>query len=363
MFRSSTFSSESLAIHIRDPRWRASLRVLAVAAVVLVLGETAARVLLSDLGRRWEYWHPTAATKFEFIRERAERGQPLQTLIVGDSTGAADFDPSVFESELGSRAWNAAWSGNFPLAFEQTTLPLLTDPRLSVDVVIASFIPSGFSGSNRPTPSEAALLASTFVQKRTSWQTGDYFYLSRLRSAWPFLADRLLARREPESVTRFGFVPQRGRATPEVWLREPVQPPVSALNAKRVEVLHHLARIAAARDQRLLVVIPPSLTKSPARIAMAQLLRKTIPNDSEHVRLLDLMQPAFLQTADFVDLNHLNRDGAAKFSSHVAGLIASWSRDKDRPAPAPSVNHDAARHAPTPAATSSRSNAAQTSAR
>jgi hypothetical protein len=327
MSRSSIFSSESLDLRPGEPAWRQAATVVLIAAIVLVAGEAAARVVLKDVGRRWEYWHPVAATKFEFVRTAAEQGHSLRTLVVGDSTGMADLDPRVLERELGPASWNAAWSGNFPLAFEETTLPLLADTRLRVDWIIASFIPAGFAGTDTPTSSEAGLLASTYVQKRSVRQTGDHVHLARLRSAWPLLLNDLLGRKEAASVTRFGFAANQRTATAEMIAEEPAQPPVTSLNDRRLRVLKALVDVAQQRHSRLLVVIPPSLTTSPARVSVARLLRETLALEQAQGRLhfIDLLQPGFLEMTDFADVNHLNGHGAEALTMAVATAIKGAS--------------------------------------
>jgi hypothetical protein len=327
MSRSSTSSSSeapprSLHLNAADPAWRAALQAVAVGVVVLALGEIASRVLLADVGRRWEYWHPYAATKFEFVRTAVERGDRLSALVVGDSTAAADVDPKVLDDALGPVSWNAGWSGNFPLAFEQTTLPLLADSRLRAQHVIALFIPSGFTASDELTPSEAGLVSSTFVQKRTTRQTGDYAYLARLKSAWPFLLARLRGRAEPEGLSRFGFVAQRGQATPDLIAREPVDDSDGSINPRRLAVLRQLHDATRRAGASLTVVIPPSLSQSPTRIATADRLKQALAGDvAAGLRVVDMMRPAFLTMNDFVDLNHLNAHGAEVFSRELARLL------------------------------------------
>ena len=324
MSRSSTSSSSSLDLNTADPAWRAALKAVAVAVVVLALGEAVSRALLADVGRRWEYWHPYAATKFEFVRTAIERGDRFSVLVVGDSTAAADVDPKVLDETLGPRSWNAGWSGNFPLAFEQTTLPLLADPRLRAQHVVALFIPSGFSAGDQLTPSEAGLVSSTFVQKRNARQTGDYAYLARLKSAWPFLVARLRHRAEPAALSRYGFLAQRGQATPALVAREPADDSDGSINPRRLAVLRGLLDAARRAGCSLTVVIPPSLTQSRARLATAERLKEALGHDETFggLQVLDLMHPAFLTMNDFVDLNHLNAGGAETFSRELARMLA-----------------------------------------
>jgi hypothetical protein len=326
MSRSSIFSSESCDFRPKDPAWKAALTVVVIAVAILVAGELVTRVALGTVGRRWEYWHPVAATKFEFVRKAIEQGRPIKTLVVGDSTGAADFNPAMIEQELGARAWNVAWSGNFPLAFEQTTLPLLTDSRLDVDYVIASFIPAGFASSDNPTSSEAGLLGSTYIRIRDTTLTGQYVFLARLRSAWPFLLNGIHGRREPESVRRFGYAGTTGRATQAMVAEEPNQPPIAALNARRVGVLRQFADALRKRGVPLVVVIPPSLTNSAARLRAAALLNEVLMEEEAKggVRRLDMMRPSFLDMNAFADVNHLNTGGAALYSTHVARIVKGW---------------------------------------
>ena len=322
MSRSSIFSSDATDFRPGDPVWRAALRAVVVAVVVFAAGEALARILLRDVGRRWEYWQPVAATKFEFVRTAAEQAQTLRTLVVGDSTGMADLDPRVLERELGPRSWNAAYSGNFPLAFEETTLPLLADPRLRVDWIVASFIPAGFAGSDRPTSSEAGLLASTYVQKRTTTQTGDYVYLARLKSAWPFLLNDLLGRKQAPSVIRFGYTSSQRQATPDMIAS-------ATLNPRRLRVLASLVATARSRRSRLLIVMPPSLTASPARLSIARLLKAELAAEEKRdsLRFLDLTQAQFLELGDFGDVNHLHARGAAELTTEVARAIKRWSSE------------------------------------
>ena len=327
MSRSSIFSSESCDFRPRDPAWKAAIAAVAIALSIVTIGEVATRFALRDVGRRWEYWHLIAATKFEFVRDAAEHGNPIRTLVVGDSTGDADIDPAILERELGSPAWNVAWSGNFALAFEQTTLPLLEDERLRMKYVIASFIPTGFGGGDQPTTSEAGLLSSTYVRTRNTIVTGEYVFLARLRSAWPFLINNLTGRRESESVRRFGFAGNRGQATSDMIANEPLQPPVAALNERRLGVLRRLAEVMRRRRVLLVVVIPPSLTNSAARIEAARLLKQVLLEEEAKggVRFLDLTRADYLDIAAFANVNHLNTAGAALLTTHVAKAITSWS--------------------------------------
>lgn len=342
MFRSSIFSSDSLSVNPRDPRWGRALRTVAVGALVLAVAELSCRALLADVGARWEYWHPTAAIKFEYVRDAIRDGKRIETLVVGDSTAAADFDPRVFDAELGGPSWNAAWSGNFPLAFAETTLPLLENPHLQVGAIVASFIPSGFGGSDAMTPSEVSLVSSTFVQKlKHGSATGDYAWLARVRTAWPFLAERFTGHGQPEAVRKFGYEPLRGVATADAVRREPLESgAANELSPRRMQVLLRLARAARERGARLVVVIPPSLTRSPRRLETARQLRASLTSEPalSDALITDLSQATFVSPADFVDLNHLNANGASRLS----GVIADDLRVKTSAGPGRSVVTSAA---------------------
>ncbi len=326
-FLSSTFNSDTLQLDRFDPLWRKALLAVLVAAGVFGIGEGASRFLLGPIGRGWEYWHPVAAMKFEHVRKASTSHAKIRTLVVGDSTAAADIAPAELEAELGPGAWNAAWSGNFPLAFDRTTLPLLEDDGLQVDVIVAAFIPAGFSAGDALTSSEAGLVASTYVQKQGGASlTGDYAYLARWRSAWPIVMDRLLGREQPASVRNYGYEALSGSIGPTELASERLGNTPASLTPRRLDVVERLVKASQARGALLVLVVPPSLTRSPERVEEARLVSEAfaeLAGRARSVIALDFFRHTTLLQAHFADINHLNIEGARILSREVGRRVVT----------------------------------------
>ena len=94
-------------------------------------------------------------------------------------------------------------------------------------------------------------------------------------------------------------------------------------------MLASLVATARSRRSRLLIVMPPSLTASPARLSIARLLKAELAAEEKRdsLRFLDLTQAQFLELGDFGDVNHLNARGAAELTTEVARAIKRWSSE------------------------------------
>jgi hypothetical protein len=282
-------------------------------ALVLCLvagAELAARSALEPIGDYWSYWTPAAAAKFEAYRSSVRRGAPPHVLVVGDSTGARDFDPAPLARVTGRTAFNLAWPANFPLAFKACTLPLLEN-QARPDVVIASFIPSGFLDSSSARRFEQAILESSYCRRqRAQISASDYFYLARMRASLPFLHSWWTGTSLPQVKNR-GFMPLAGNDdAPDV-------PTVMAgFEDRRFAAIEALYEAGRQFHFSVIVVIPPRRDPTgDLRRAEGKYVERLQHCGFEYI---DYREPAFLQAGDFHDRNHLNAHGAERLSAALA---------------------------------------------
>jgi hypothetical protein len=287
--------------------------------IVVSLAEVASRLMLGGVGDRWEYWDKLAAIKFGDYRTRAASASTPDVVIIGDSTGARDFDPlSMASSSLQGRdIYNLAWPGNFPFALQVTTFPLLREPYQAPKIVIASLSPGSFSTNRRAQEFEQEILASTYSQHMLGkYSLADRLYLPRLRNSLPFLIDLYKPNSEFEQLRKNrGFMPVNEGA---------YQPPKSndlkVLDPGRLAVMTELAQLSKDRNFKLVVVIPPVTERADADTALLY------EDYLRHLRLaqaqfgfiiLDKRHSNFLSPELFTDGIHLNRAGAVLFSKEL----------------------------------------------
>jgi hypothetical protein len=311
-FRSSIFSFDTLTAC--DPRGSGAWQTVVLAICLLAVAELGARSALTPIGAYWEYWTPRAAAKFERYRADVRRGTPPRLLAVGDSTGASDIEPAALADAAGvDTAFNLAWPANFPMAFRESTLPLLRSDA-APDVVVASFSPTGFLSSPRVERFEEAILSSPYVRAlRGERQAADYSYLARLRPALPFRGSWWTGNGLPQPANG-GFMPLTGAdAAPDVGEEE------RPFERERFAVLEALREAGRQHGFEVVVVVPPRRDPSAVREgAEATYLSRLRQGGFTY---LDFREPSFLQPAHFYDGGHLNRDGARIYSARLGEAL------------------------------------------
>ena len=319
-FPSSIFSSETLQA---DVVRTGAVKATILALLITVLAETACRWMLEPIGRRWEYWDPVAADKFEYYRSRLGTNVP-DVVIVGDSTAARNFSPEALEAKfaLGTDVFNLGWPGNFPMAFRHSTMDLFGNgnvPRL----VIVSFSPSSFVNGVRVSQIEDAILGSPFCRHSAGETSiGQYVYLSRLRDARPFAGAFFTGLGLNVRPADDGAMLLDGR---KETVPQTLQPPSeSGLSDARLNVLDEFVQRLQNGGSDVLLVLPPAATSERLSGVPAAYLAhlNQLCDQSPHVTLFNSREDAQLDSTDFWDAGHLNRAGATKFSKRIGAAIA-----------------------------------------
>lgn len=331
-FPLSTPSSEPAA-----GRPRTALCGLALAAVLVVGAEWAARRALASLGALADYWEPDAAQTYEGYARLGESGQVPAVVVVGDSTAARDLDPLALAHVLvpDGTGYSLAWPANFPRALACTTLPLLCGSAPPPRYVVLSFSPRAFLDSPEVERLEAQILASPVCRRRAgSPPASDRIALSRLWRSLDLLGlDRRGTASSAAGATG-GFRPLAGVSTaprpplgdPTGWERIPV-----TLSSQRLEALRALTRNLTARGARVAVVVPPLLAREAELVATTRALVRALEAESARSGLVLLDYAASPPPDDslFWDRFHLNAEGARQFSLQVAADVAA--RDSVEP--------------------------------
>jgi hypothetical protein len=324
-YLSSIFSFRTVQATGRPSR--TFIKTIALMIVLVGLAEGASRLMLGSVGHRWEYWDKLAAVKFEDYRTAAASGKAPDVVIIGDSTGARDFDPlSMASSSLeGLDIYNLAWPANFPLALRVTTLPLLDQPYPAPKIVIDSMTPGSFTNNPRVIEFEQDIISSTYCQHVLGkYSLADSLYLPRLRNSAPFLIDRYKPLSEFEQMRKNrGFMPVD--TMPEDYQSSNANAP-QRLDAERWAVLMDLAQLSKRRNFTLVVVIPPvsSLADSATAVVYDEYLSRLKSAQAQYgFMILDKRHSNFLSAEHFTDGIHLTSAGAVLFSKELAKEFGS----------------------------------------
>ncbi|MBM3288922.1 MAG: hypothetical protein FJY92_02100 [Candidatus Hydrogenedentes bacterium] len=310
----------------------------AVALLVFLGFELAAMWLCAAVDPLWAYWHPVAGARFEaFHAASASEGVP-DVLIVGDSTAESNFDSDQLAKDATRpTAWNLGMSGNLPLAFRATTMPVLRNLDPAPAMVIASFMPTGFLDLS-PVRAMEDRIVSSYECRRTQGRSRglDRFSLTHAWAAlrvWNASRDGSLGRvRDARGFLTRDSVYDAGTRTGR--LVQDAETRVAGVpQPDRLAVIEDLAAWARDRRVRLVVCIPPTRDRSESRTTIDRELALALGAlaDRFGFALFIPEDEKPFDDTEFADRNHLNTRGAARATRMLmdrAALIPSLkSRD------------------------------------
>jgi len=318
-FPLSIFSFNTLAIKTVPKSWLLSLLLL---SFVLICSEFVARLTLLPLGDQvWAYWSQSAASRFEWYRQQAERGEVPEVLIIGDSSGARNIEPSTFTQSSGVLAFNLSWPGNFPLALKVNTFPLLKSlppPKY----VLLSQSPWSYIENERVSRNELGIVTSVLARRlKGEFIMADHFYLSRLYQARHYLVKYWL--KQAPLVTQpknFGFLPllpeQVNKKDEEILTCATNE----AFSLKRRSTLVELINIAREKKFKLIILIQPLLDCADTKMFKIHFawLEKLVKQNQDVTELWDYSIDTRLRNDEFMDEMHMWPHGATHFSKILA---------------------------------------------
>lgn len=320
-FRSSIFSFDTL--DMKRGFSRKTLYAVALACAIVFMAEATCRLAFAPLGQVWEFWSSSAAIKFERYRIDVERGVCPDILIVGDSTAGNDISPIVLEEAIpGITAYNLGWNGNFPLAFQQSTLPFFQSPNDVPDVLVVSFLHRSFADLAKNRKSEAGILGSPWCKRaRHETTAASYFYLARLQKM-----------REWKEFWFSGLSPDFGPNRKGLLASDQIQElkrpdnslPSVELSNERFDVIEELVTIARDRNIELVVIVAPRLLPSTRELALESqyCMRLAELAREGQLRWLDCRELDFLKRDHFRDETHLNNAGARLFTNFLGNKLS-----------------------------------------
>lgn len=323
-FLSSIFSFETLKAVDLPGHWRASIGLL---LLLLVSAELAARILMAPVGEHLWAYSPTASSgSFEWYRHLATSGRTPEVIVIGDSTGARNFDPEAFAAHTEfDDVYSLARAGNFPLALRSNTLPLLEvgDPP---NVVLLLQSAGSFRDDPRVGQIERGALSPILEARRDGRRVvTDYLYVARLFPARSLLRRYWIHRQPlliPYGVGSFSPFEKSDQIANTAATRFPAIEDVK-FSAERREVILELIEIAREREIPLIAVIGPQrdLGEDTVTALHLQWLRELEAATCGDIAVLDLRNAPYVEFADYKDNIHLYSDGAAIFSAHLAVVI------------------------------------------
>jgi hypothetical protein len=337
-FLSSIFSSETLE-SIRMPRhWLASLALL---AIILIGAEVAARIALAPVGDNlWAYRPPASSRVFEWYRHLATNSSVPDVVAIGDSVGARNFDPQAFieASGMGS-VYSLAQAGNFPLALQSNTLPLLTIGDAPGTVILLQWAGS-FRDDPRVRQIESGARSPILEARREGRKlVTDYLYVTRLFPARSHLFNYWINGKDllPQPVGG-GFKPFQqppdDRPRPAITAVSTTEH--VSFSAERRNVVSELLEIARERQFRVIAVVGPLYGPDGDNVASEHVewLKALEISSCGAMAVLDMRRASYLEPRHFKDNNHLFADGAAKFSAYLADRVVAEIGNRDGVVPA-----------------------------
>jgi len=293
--------------------------------VAIAVSEWIAYAAVSPVGDRWQYWNAEAAPKFSVFRELVREGETPAVVIVGDSSAARDIAPAKLGAELAreNRPYNLAWPANFPFAFRWSTIPLLRKGDRPPEVVVLSLSPTGFVDDPRVRRFEASILGSPYIRsEQGDVLVADWCHLARVRRCAPWRASWFTGSGLESPEKAGDYLPMKSgkiaREAPQTG-----RAPDKELSADRLEVVTELMQVARDRKFQVLIVVPPRWQPSTSRIVIEQqyVAWLNAHATADHVSVLDMRSPSFLDATCFADAGHLNPRGAALFSKALAPRV------------------------------------------
>ncbi len=324
-FLSSIFSFNTLDRRSIPRRWVVS--ILAV-AVLFVGAEVVSRVLMAPLGDHvWAYWDPVAADKFEWYRGKADAERTPEVLVIGDSTGARNFDPAAFAAASGvPSAYNMAWPANFARALAVNTLPLLANGAPPRTVILMESV-NAFIDLPEVERFERSIVGGVLGKRsRGELVAADVLHLARVYQARFQLIDhwargKQLVRRPP----LLGFMPHTRPADAKAPVPGAIREPDRPFSSDRRAVLLRLVELAKKRDFRLILTIGPyAWVPWPQAVAAhAAWLSEVAEANPEHVTFWDLRDTDAVTIDGFRDAQHLWDVDAARLSEWLGRRYAA----------------------------------------
>lgn len=290
--------------------------VLIVAALDFVFGRTL----------RYLYFRQTSG--FLFRRTWAIEKTTAPLVIFGDSRAAHGYVPQILERALGLEAYNAGCEGagiEYHEAVLRAVLKRYTPRRLILDVSPFEFDRARDLGGR-------LVLLLPYLEghpeiRASLGRFGRFEKLKLLSQIYPFNSNVLsiiLGNLELNKKRRQdleGYLPSAG-----VWnepLARSVQAPGGQLRSGPLESFRSFIRMACERRVPLTVVISPIYQEwaRPMRTieAAAAICRE------RGISFLDFSQdPEFLRGREyFIDQDHLNHDGAERFSNKLGQCLVA----------------------------------------
>jgi hypothetical protein len=115
---------------------------------VLLLAEVGVRVASAKLGDPLVWYSRSAQNKVNALDASAQ--ERAEAVFVGSSAVAASLDPSVYRSECGARAYNAATNGAVP-SMNDDWLERVIEPKLHPKIVVLGISPRDLDVSSSAT--------------------------------------------------------------------------------------------------------------------------------------------------------------------------------------------------------------------
>ena len=325
-FPSSIFNFEALRSVDVPRHWWASIVLM---FILLAGAEAGARYLMGPIGDNlWAYGSAGFSRSFEWYRHLANNGVTPEVIVIGDSTGARNFDPVAFAKASGVEGvYSLARAGNFPLALRSNTLPLLATGKPPEFVVLLQW-PGSLRDDPRVQQIESGALSPILEARQADrFLITDFSYVSRLFQARTYLVSYWLRGEAllypPENL---GYSPFFREAEVESTAIAPSAPrrEEAFFSPERQSVIRELVDLAHERGFLVVAVVGPFRAGEHYSVANQHLewLRSLGASACGSLAVVDLRQPKYLDSSQFKDNNHLYSDGAALFSSNLADVIS-----------------------------------------
>ncbi len=253
-----------------------------------------------------------------------------EIIILGSSRAETNYNPAIFEKELGMSCWNAGRGGQgllYCIALEEEILK-----RYSPKIILLNMDPNGLEGEidydmaailrpfSRNHTSIYELLSKKNWSEKYKLLSNIYTYNSMM---FYFIRPYFIKNKDGNTSDK-GWKPRKGEITPPVISKNTNTTDTlisQELNPKKIILLNQLIENANRTHTKLIISIPPDYLPIQRETATMFYIKNLSINNP--ISVIDMtIDTSFVRKQKlFRDLNHMNDYGATIFSARLVQII------------------------------------------
>jgi len=251
-------------------------------------------------------------------------------IILGSSRAETNYNPAIFEKELGLSCWNAGRGGQgllYCLALEEEILK-----RYSPKMIILNMDQKGLEGvvdydmASILRPFSGNHTSIYEILRKKNWSE-KYKLLSNIytyNSMMFYFIRPFFIKNKDGNVSDKGWKPRKGEITPPPIMENANKIDTfksQELNPEKIIMLNQLIENANRKHTKLIISIPPDYLPIQRETATMSYIKKLSINKSIFVIDMTIDTTFVRKQKFFCDLSHMNDFGANIFSARLVQIL------------------------------------------